>query len=39
MLESPAQIENLIHTSFAWAEATLNTARADIAGRLETPQE
>ncbi len=39
MLESPAQIDNLIHTSSAWAEATLAAARVDIAGCLETPQE
>ncbi len=39
MFESPSQIENLIHTSSAWAEATLAAARADIAGGLATPQE
>ncbi len=39
VLESPAQIENLIHTSSAWAEATLAAARADVARCLETPQE
>ncbi len=39
MFESPAQLENLIHPSSAWAAATLAAARADVAGRLETPQE
>ncbi len=39
MFESPSQIEILIHTSSAWAEATLAAACVDIAGCLETPQE
>ncbi len=39
MLESQAQVENLIHTSSAWAVATLAAALVDIASCLETPQE
>ncbi len=36
VFQSPAQIENLIHTSSAWGEATLAAARADIAGCMNS---